>query len=192
MLFAPETPTMYPAEFSTFVEVDSAARHVRRCRAAGTLSRRDDGARQAAARVAPDALFLGQKDAQQAAVLTRKMIADLDFAVALEIVPTVREADGLAMSSRNRYLDAALRAQAPTLYAALRAVREALARGAGNDEAFAAGRAALSAQAHLEYLDLVDAQHVRSAGALDAAGVRRGRGALRHHAPHRQSCGCER
>jgi pantoate--beta-alanine ligase len=165
VLFTPETQTMYPAEFSTFVEVDSVAHTFEGAARPGHFR----GVMTVLAKllhlIAPDALFMGQKDAQQA-VLTRKMIADLDFPVALEIVPTVREPDGLAMSSRNRYLDAAQRAQAPTLYAALRAVREALARGAGNDEAFAAGRAALSSQAHLEYLDLVDGNTFAPLGRL--------------------------
>ena len=92
--------------------------------------------------VQPDVLFLGQKDAQQA-VLTGKMAGDLNFAVELEVVPTVRERDGLAMSSRNRYLDETQRAAAPSLYAALSAVRAALengaakARGAGRGTSYA-------------------------------------------------------
>jgi pantoate--beta-alanine ligase len=104
----------------------------------------------------PDVLFLGQKDAQQAAVVC-KMIAELNYPVEIEIVPTVRERDGLAMSSRNRYLDATQRAQAPTLYRALEATRDALERGVSKSEAIAEGTAALSASAKLDYLDLVDA-----------------------------------
>ena len=84
------------------------------------------------------------------------MAGDLNFAVELEIVPTVRERDGLAMSSRNRYLDETQRAAAPSLYAALSAVRAALENGAAKAEALAAGRAALSPLAKLDYLDVVD------------------------------------
>lgn len=106
--------------------------------------------------VRPDVLVLGQKDAQQSVVLART-IADLDFSVDIEVVPTIRERDGLAMSSRNVYLDAAQRAQAPTLYAALLATRESLESGARKEAAVAAGKAALSSAAQLDYLDLVDA-----------------------------------
>jgi pantoate--beta-alanine ligase len=79
--------------------------------------------------VAPDLLFLGQKDYQQL-VLIRRMIEDLRLRVELRMGPTRREDDGLAMSSRNRYLDAAERSRAPALHAALARVREQLLAGA--------------------------------------------------------------
>jgi pantoate--beta-alanine ligase len=74
-------------------------------------------------------LFLGQKDYQQL-VLIRRMIEDLRLRVELRMGPTRREDDGLAMSSRNRYLDAAERSRAPALHAALARVREQLLAGA--------------------------------------------------------------
>jgi pantoate--beta-alanine ligase len=156
VLFAPESRAMYPTGFETFVDVEG-------------LSARFEGAirpghfRGVATVVAkllnvvqPNVLVLGQKDAQQA-VLLRRMIADLDFPVDLELVPTVREADGLAMSSRNHYLDASQRAAAPTLYHALLRMREALEQGKSKSEAIARGTAALSDLARLDYLELVDA-----------------------------------
>jgi pantoate--beta-alanine ligase len=106
--------------------------------------------------VRPEVLFLGQKDAQQA-VLLRRMIADLDFPVEVEVVPTVREPDGLAMSSRNRYLDATRRVEAVTLYQALCTTLCVLEGGARKADALAAGVAALSPHAHLDYLEIVDA-----------------------------------
>ncbi|HZY95894.1 MAG TPA: pantoate--beta-alanine ligase [Candidatus Cybelea sp.] len=156
MVFVPNGTTMYPVDFSTFVEVGPM----------GHLfegAHRPDHFRGVTTVIAkllniarPDVLFLGQKDAQQAAVVC-KMIAELNYPVEIEIVPTVRERDGLAMSSRNRYLDATQRAQAPTLYRALEATRDALERGVSKSEAIAEGTAALSASAKLDYLDLVDA-----------------------------------
>ncbi len=156
VLFTPETATMYPPDFATVVDVgplgtvfEGAIRplHFR-------------GVTTVIAKllniVQPEILFLGQKDAQQA-VLLRKMIGDLDFPVELEVVPTVRERDGLAMSSRNGYLDANQRAAAPTLYRALLATREALERGSTKSEAIFVGRAALDSSAKLDYLDVVDA-----------------------------------
>jgi pantoate--beta-alanine ligase len=157
LLFSPEPAAMYPSGFTTIVDV-------------GPLGEIFEGAvrpghfRGVATVIAkllnivnPDKLFLGQKDAQQTAVL-RKLVTDLNLPVDIEIVPTVREPDGLAMSSRNVYLNAAQRAQAPTLYGALLAMRDALESGRSKAEAIAAGTATLSASAKLDYLDLVDGQ----------------------------------
>ena len=76
--------------------------------------------------VDPDVAYFGQKDAQQAAVI-RRMAADLDFPVRIEVLPTVREPDGLAMSSRNSYLDPAERERATAIFRALRAAEEGAA-----------------------------------------------------------------
>jgi pantoate--beta-alanine ligase len=72
--------------------------------------------------IGPDEAFFGQKDAQQALIIQR-MAADLDFPVVILLGPTVRETDGLAMSSRNRYLDPEARSKAPAMYAGLAAAR---------------------------------------------------------------------
>jgi pantoate--beta-alanine ligase len=127
LVFAPSAGEMYPAGASTFVEVTG-------------LSDRLDGAsrpghfRGVATVVtkllhifAPDHAFFGQKDAAQVAIL-RKMVRDLLFPVELDVCPTVREKDGLALSSRNSYLSAEQRRQALVLSRALLAVeREAKA-----------------------------------------------------------------
>ncbi len=75
-----------------------------------------------------DVGYFGQKDAQQARIITQ-MVRDLDVPVRLVIVPTVREPDGVALSSRNRYLDSALRPQAVVLWNALNAARAVVATG---------------------------------------------------------------
>lgn len=157
ILFIPDDAEMYPENFTTYVDV-------------GRLGNAFEGAQRPThfrgvttviAKllniVAPDVLFLGQKDAQQAAVL-RKMIRDLNFAVEIDLTPTVRESDGLAMSSRNRYLDGEMRAQAPTLYRALETTKDALEKGRSKRDAIDAGAAALSKSATLDYLDVVDAE----------------------------------
>jgi pantoate--beta-alanine ligase len=133
LVFAPSVEEMYPGGASTFVEVES-------------LSERLDGAsrpghfRGVATVVAklfnifiPDHAFFGQKDAAQVAVL-RKMVRDLRFAVQLDVCPTVREPDGLALSSRNRNLSGEQRRQALVLSRALRGVEEQ-AKGGEQDAA---------------------------------------------------------
>ena len=107
--------------------------------------------------VCPDRVFFGEKDYQQL-VLIRQMVADLNLGVAVAGVPTVREKDGLAMSSRNRYLDPTQRELAATLSAALTAAAHAAL--AGGTPALAAARAVLDAVPGLtvDYLELRDAE----------------------------------
>ncbi|WP_314178303.1 pantoate--beta-alanine ligase [Streptomyces winkii] len=108
---------------------------------------------------APDVSLFGQKDAQQLALI-RRMVTDLNFPVEIVAVPTVREPDGLALSSRNRYLSPEERESALALSRALFAARDALP--GGQDAALAAARAVLDAAARYEpplrvdYLALVD------------------------------------
>jgi pantoate--beta-alanine ligase len=105
--------------------------------------------------VRPDQIFFGEKDYQQL-VMIRQMVADLNVDVQVVGVPTVREADGLAMSSRNRYLDPTQREVAVTLSAALTAAAHAAHEGA--EAALAAARAVLDAMPALtvDYLEVRD------------------------------------
>ena len=115
----------------------------------------------------PAVAVFGQKDAQQL-TLVRRMVTDLDLEVVIEPVPTVRDADGLAISSRNRYLSAADRAVALTLPRALRAGQARAAEGA--DAVLAAARDVLRAQPALavDYVALVDPGTFGPAGPLRA------------------------
>ena len=128
VVFAPSAEEMFPPGATTFVTVEG-------------LSERLDGKsrpghfRGVATVVAklfhifmPDHAFFGQKDAAQVAVL-RKMVRDLQFPLQLDVCPTVREADGLAMSSRNRNLNGEQRQQALVLSRALRAVETQVKSG---------------------------------------------------------------
>jgi len=157
-VFAPPVAEIYPDGFATTVHV-------------GGLSGVLEGAHRGAAHfdgvctvvcklfgiAAPDVAFFGQKDAQQVVVI-RRMVRDLDIPVRLHVVPTVREPDGLALSSRNGRLDAADRERAPALSRALEAVREGIEAGERDAAALeAAGRAAMAAHGvRPDYLSVVD------------------------------------
>ncbi|MFE7188867.1 pantoate--beta-alanine ligase [Kitasatospora sp. NPDC057541] len=103
----------------------------------------------------PDFAFFGEKDAQQLAIV-RRMVADLDFDVEVVGVPTLREEDGLALSSRNRYLSAEERTRALALSEALFAGRDAAARGPQAAREAAAAVLAAAEGVDLDYLALVD------------------------------------
>ena len=104
--------------------------------------------------VQPDKAFFGQKDAQQSVVI-RQMTGDLNFPIQIVICPTMREKDGLAMSSRNTYLDPAERQAATVLYRALTAARVAYSEGereADNLRQIVTGTISGEPRAHLQYV----------------------------------------
>jgi pantoate--beta-alanine ligase len=108
--------------------------------------------------VGPDVAYFGQKDAQQAAVIKR-MVRDLDFPVRVEVMPTVREEDGLAMSSRNVYLEPADRLRAVAISRALAAAEQQTLARDSLDAGLAAARIELAAAAiEPEYLEARDAE----------------------------------
>jgi pantoate--beta-alanine ligase len=160
VLFAPGVEEMYPAGATTFVEVEEISDRLDGQSRPGHFR----GVATVVAKlfhiVAPDKAFFGQKDAAQVAVL-RRMVRDLNFDLELVVCPTVREADGLAMSSRNRYLSAEERKRALVLSRALRAMAQRAGEG---DTAAAAlidvGLRVLAEEpeARLDYLRVVDAE----------------------------------
>jgi len=144
VLFAPSARQLYPEGFSTWVDVDVAG---------GEASARPGHFRGVATvclklfnLVRPDVAFFGQKDAQQVAVL-RQMVSDLNVPVNIRVLPTVRDADGLALSSRNAFLSDEERRHALALPRALQAGRAA-------PDPVAAARAALNGL-EPEYVELL-------------------------------------
>ena len=107
----------------------------------------------------PDVAYFGQKDAQQVLVV-RRVVRDLDLDVRIEACPIVREADGLAMSSRNVYLDPDARARATALNRALDAAESVLAVGKRDAESIRTAARSVLAEASIdpEYLELRDAE----------------------------------
>jgi pantoate--beta-alanine ligase len=160
-LFAPEESTVYPEGFSSTVEVagltdvlDGAPES----RGAGHFRGVTTVVAKLLNIVQPSVAFFGQKDAQQAIVI-RRMVHDLDFAVEIEVLPTVREPDGLAMSSRNAYLNADERRRALALSRALHAAEAAGGAGGSLEDALGAARAELrGAGIDPEYLEARDAE----------------------------------
>ena len=158
LLFVPVPEQIYPQGFETFVDVGSVA--------AGLEGERRPGHFRGVATVVlklfgicqPTRAYFGRKDAQQLAVIER-MVRDLDVPVEIVGCPTVRETDGLAMSSRNSYLDAEQRRAAPVLRRALLAAAEAWAAGERSGDALRRQmRAVLDAEprARTDYVSVAD------------------------------------
>ncbi len=127
-VYEPAAADLYPREFATRVVVDGLDQALCGTRRPGHFAGVTTIVTKLLNAAGPDRLYLGQKDFQQAVILTR-MVEDLDFAVKVVVCPTVREADGLAMSSRNSYLTTEERAFAPELFRALSKVRKLVQAG---------------------------------------------------------------
>jgi len=123
ILFAPSAETMYPSGNATFVDPGPIAERLDGASRPGHFRGVATIVTRLFSIVQPDRAYFGQKDAAQVAVL-RQITRDLNLPVELFVCPTVRESDGLAMSSRNRYLSPAERLRARVLYRALSAARE--------------------------------------------------------------------
>jgi pantoate--beta-alanine ligase len=176
VVFAPPVEEIYPEGSATTVDVGGGLTDV----LDGAPERRGSGHFRGVTTVVaklfnivrPDVAYFGQKDAQQAVVI-RRMARDLDFAVKIEVLPTVREPDGLAMSSRNAYLGPDDRERALALSRALRAAESAAASGETRTEAvLAAARAELErAGVEAEYVEARDAETLTPAASLNGRRV---------------------
>ena len=167
-LFRPTVEEMYASDFSVSVEENSLSKTL--CGASRPGHFR--GVCTVVAKLfhilAPHAAVFGEKDFQQLAII-RRMVRDLNFPIEIIGAPTVREADGLACSSRNQYLTPAERAQAPVLQRALQEARRLTAQGERSaPEILEAARKliATASLAQIDYLELVDAQTLQPIDAL--------------------------
>jgi pantoate--beta-alanine ligase len=156
LLYAPAPERMYPPDFATAVDVGPLARTFEGARRPGHFAGVATVVAKLLHAIEPTSLYLGQKDVQQTAVL-RAMVRDLDMATNVVVVPTLREADGLALSSRNVYLTAEQRAAAPSVHRALSTIAHAVENGVTVPaRALAAGAALLEAPLEWDYLAIVD------------------------------------
>ena len=158
LLFMPSTDLMYPSNATTAVCAGAVAKPLEGVRRPGHF----DGVATVVLKlfniVTPDLAVFGRKDAQQCAVIER-MVGDLDVPVRLVFGDTIREKDGVAMSSRNSYLTPEERALAPALHRALRAGEEAISHGVENVEAVEQLMHRMAAETpdiEVDYLALVD------------------------------------
>jgi len=135
VVWTPNASTMYGPGYQTWVEVEALARYLEgeiregHFRGVATVVTKLFNSFQ------PDRAYFGQKDAQQAAVI-RRLVQDLNFPIEVVVCPTVREADGLAMSSRNSYLSPEERKAATVLYRALSAARQLFDSGEREADTF--------------------------------------------------------
>lgn len=173
LMFAPTVEEVYPAGFATYVNVEGLTGGL----CGGSRPTHFRGVTTVVSKLfnmlQPDRAYFGEKDYQQLQVI-RRMTRDLDFPVEIVPCPIVREADGLAMSSRNRYLSPQERQSALSLSRGLAAAREGFA--AGNRDAVelvSAVRSALEAdpQVRVDYVELVDAESLEPLDRVDRAAL---------------------
>jgi pantoate--beta-alanine ligase len=157
-VFAPSVEELYPAGAATFVEVDGLSDRLDGQSRPGHFRGVTTVVAKLLIAAEPDCAFFGQKDAAQVAVL-RRMVSDLHLAAELVVCPIVREADGLALSSRNRYLSAAERTRALVLSRAVGRVEALFAGGEHRAAALIPAAAEIFAavpEIRIDYLALVD------------------------------------
>jgi pantoate--beta-alanine ligase len=169
VVFVPSDDEMYPPEFSSWVDVEKVTEQLE----GASRPRHFRGVSTVVAKlfniVQPSRAYFGQKDAQQAAVIKR-MVADLDMALEIVVVPTVRESDGLAMSSRNVYLSPEERQAATILFKALTLARQLWQGGEKDAEEIRRQMASLIQKeplAQIDYVSIADADTLEESGVID-------------------------
>jgi pantoate--beta-alanine ligase len=173
LVFAPDAAEMYPPGFGASIDVGAVARPLEGASRPGHFNGVATVVCKLLSIAQPTRGYFGQKDAQQLAVI-RRMVADLNLPVEIVGAATVREADGLAMSSRNVHLTPEQRAQAPLLFKGLEAARAAFAGGARGGEALRAAISTVLEQAPLgrpEYVSIADPLTLTELDAVGPAGA---------------------
>ena len=176
-VYRPSVESMYAPGASTRVRVGGVTETLEGLARPGHFEGVATVVTKLLAAVEPDRAYFGQKDAQQVAVVKR-LVADLDLGSEIRVVPTVRERDGLALSSRNVYLEPAERRAAASISAALREAAEAYASGEREPVRLRtriAARLALEPLVEPEYVELVDPVTFQKPGTLAVIAARVGK-----------------
>ncbi len=158
LVWTPTAEVMYPPGFQTWVMVEALSRPLEGDVRPGHFRGVTTVVSKLFNAVGPDKAYFGQKDAQQAAVI-RRMTKDMDFPIEIVVCPTVREPDGLAMSSRNIYLNSEERRAASVLFRSLNAAKSAYDSGERRAEklrSLVRGMVANEPLAHLQYVSCAD------------------------------------
>ncbi len=163
VLFLPEPSEVYPTGFCTFVEPGQLGDQLCGAHRPGHFRGVATVVAKLFNMVQPDLAFFGQKDLQQT-VIIRRIVRDLNLPVDIVVAPTVREADGLALSSRNAYLEPADRKRALGLSRALFAVEAEFQNGERRPERLLAQAREHLGEVELQYLEIVDTQTLEPVG----------------------------
>jgi pantoate--beta-alanine ligase len=160
IIFFPDAAAMYPADYKTYVNVEGLSD----CLCGRFRPGHFRGVATVVTKlfniVQPERAYFGQKDAQQATII-KKMVCDLNIPARIRVLPTVREADGLALSSRNTYLSEAERSQALVLFRALSLARDLIRKGNRNSLSIIPKIRRIIEQkkrARVQYISIVDPQ----------------------------------
>ena len=159
-VFMPTPKDMYPPDYNTWVNVEKVTERLEGAARPGHFRGVATIVNKLFNIVQPTRAYFGQKDAQQCAVI-KKMVKDLDMPLEIVIIPTVREPDGLAMSSRNVYLSTEMRRQAPVLYKSLQLAEKLRQQGetdAGKIRQQMTGLIMQQPLANIEYIDIADSE----------------------------------
>jgi len=173
LVFAPSVEEMYPKGSSTFVEVPGLQDTLCDAYRPGHFRGVCTVVLKLFQIVRPDVAVFGAKDFQQSRIIQR-MVSDLNLPLTIHVEPTAREADGLARSSRNRYLSPAERAAAPAIYQALTALREEVKRGSKNVQALErelSHRLAKIPDSRVDYARIVDANFLSTIDSISGPAV---------------------
>lgn len=185
IIFYPSVDEIYPTGFLTYVNVDVLSDRLCGASRPGHFRGVATVVLKLINIVAPDVIYLGQKDAQQAIIL-RKMAEDLNVPVRVKIMPTIREKDGLAMSSRNTYLNETQRQQAVVLNQALKKAQQLIREGERKPKVILSSVKQLIeplSEGEIDYIQCVNAQDLSpldkvSGDVLIALAVKFGRARL--------------
>ncbi len=164
ILFCPSENEMYPDDHLTYIDVEKLSKPLCGRSRPGHFRGVATVVGKLLNMVMPDVLYLGQKDAQQALIIKR-MIRDLNFPVQVKVCPIVRDADGLALSSRNRYLTEKQRREAVDLYQSLREAKKRMAEGerrAGEIAGMIRSRVTRNTSGRIDYVECIDAETLES------------------------------